>query len=188
MPLAETASIFCETIVVNAALKEGNDDEKIAILESSISDAGQVIVDIYSRYLFESALFAKREQGVVSVNELKELMMDAQKQAYGDGLDHQYLHPYMWLNKPHYYSASLSFYNFPYAFGLLFAKGLYARYLKQPEGFVKKYNELLKATGKNSIKDVAKMVDVDITKPDFFRDSLELIKKDIQEFISLTSK
>src|SRR5690554_1152567 len=188
MPLAETASIFCETIVVNAALKEGNDDEKIAILESSISDAGQVIVDIYSRYLFESALFAKREQGVVSVSELKELMMDAQKQAYGDGLDHQHLHPYMWLNKPHYYSASLSFYNFPYAFGLLFAKGLYARYLKQPEGFVKKYNELLKATGKNSIKDVAKMVDVDITKPDFFRDSLELIKKDIQEFISLTSK
>lgn len=188
MPLAETASIFCETIVVNAALKESNEDEKIAILESSISDAGQVIVDIYSRYLFESSLFKKREQGVVSVNELKQLMLDAQKQAYGDGLDPNNLHPYMWLNKPHYYSAGLSFYNFPYAFGLLFAKGLYAQYLKQPEGFVEKYNELLKATGKNSIKDVAKMVDVDITKPDFFRESLNLIKMDIEQFILLTNK
>ncbi len=187
MPLAETASIFCETIVINAAKNQASEQEKIAILESSISDAGQVIVDIYSRYLFESSVFDKRKAGVLSVNQLKELMMDAQRKAYGDGLDHDVLHPYMWLNKPHYYSAGLSFYNFPYAFGLLFSKGLYAQYLNEKERFVEKYDRLLKATGKNNIKDVAKMADVDISNPAFFRQSLELIKQDIQEFIALTS-
>ncbi len=187
MPLAETASIFCETIVINAAKNQASEQEKIAILESSISDAGQVIVDIYSRYLFESSVFDKRKAGVLSVNQLKELMMDAQKKAYGDGLDHDVLHPYMWLNKPHYYSAGLSFYNFPYAFGLLFSKGLYAQYLNEKERFVEKYDRLLKATGKNNIKDVAKMADVDISNPAFFRQSLELIKQDIEEFIALTS-
>lgn len=187
MPLAETASIFCETIVVNAALKEVSDEEQIAILEASISDAGQVIVDILSRFFFESALFEKRAQGVVSVGELKNMMLESQKRAYGDGLDHNYLHPYMWLNKPHYYSAGLNFYNFPYAFGLLFAKGLYAQYLEQSEGFLEKYNNLLKATGKNNIKDVASMVNVDVGQSEFFEKSLALIEKDIERFIELTS-
>jgi pepF/M3 family oligoendopeptidase len=188
MPLAETASIFCETIVVNAALKQASKDEKIAILESSISDAGQVIVDIYSRFIFESSLFEKRNEGVVSTKQLKELMINAQKKAYGDGLDHDVLHPYMWLNKPHYYSAGLNFYNFPYAFGLLFAKGLYAQYKSKPEGFVEKYNTLLQATGKNDIKHVASMVGVDVSSPDFFRQSLALVQRDIDQFIELTSE
>lgn len=188
MPLAETASIFCETIVVNAALKEVSDQEKIAILEASISDAGQVIVDIYSRFLFESALFEKRSEGVVSVNELKQMMVESQKQAYGDGLDHDVLHPYMWLNKPHYYSAGLNFYNFPYAFGLLFAKGLYAQYLETSDGFVEQYNALLKATGKNDIKTVARMAGIDVSKPEFFEKSLALIEQDIDQFIALTSQ
>ena len=122
MPIAETASIFCETIVVNAALNEASHEEAIGILEASISDAGQVIVDIYSRFLFESELFERRKGHNLSVNELKEIMLEAQKQAYGDGLDSNFLHPYMWLNKPHYYTASRNFYNFPYAFGLLFSR------------------------------------------------------------------
>jgi oligoendopeptidase F len=115
-------------------------------------------------------------------------MTDAQKKAYGDGLDHNVLHPYMWLNKPHYYSAGLNFYNFPYAFGLLFAKGLYAQYKIKPEGFVEKYNALLQATGKNDIKEVAAMVDVDVNNPDFFKQSLALIQEDIELFIELTSE
>src|SRR5690606_21452511 len=110
MPIAETASIFCETIVINAALKEASNEEALSILESSISDSTQVIVDIYSRFLFESELFERRKSHSLSVNELNEIMMDAQKKAYGDGLDHNILHPYMWLNKPHYYSAGLNFY------------------------------------------------------------------------------
>ena len=188
MPIAETASIFCETIVVNAALKEASDAERLSILESSISDAGQVIVDIYSRFLFETELFERRKTHGLSVNEFKEIMMDAQKQAYGDGLDHSALHPYMWVNKTHYYSAGRNFYNFPYAFGLLFSKGLYAEYLKRGDKFVQEYDELLNATGKNNIKDVALRMDIDVTNPEFFRSSLRLIEKDIEEFIRLSSK
>lgn len=155
MPIAETASIFCETIVVNAALKEASEEEAFGILESSISDAGQVIVDILSRFLFESELFERRKSHTLSVNELKEIMLNAQKEAYGNGLDHNILHPYMWACKPHYYSAGLNFYNFPYAFGLLFSKGLYAEYLKRGDEFVKEYDDLLTATGQNNIRDVA---------------------------------
>lgn len=188
MPIAETASIFCETIVVNAALKEASDSEAFGILESSISDAGQVIVDIYSRFLFESELFERRKTHALSVNELKEIMMNAQMEAYGDGLDHNALHPYMWANKPHYYSAGLNFYNFPYAFGLLFSKGLYAEYLTRGDDFIKDYDALLEATGKNNIRDVALRMGIDVHNPEFFRGSLRLIEKDIERFIELSSK
>lgn len=186
MPIAETASIFCETIVVNAALKNASKEEQLAILESSISDSTQVIVDIYSRFLFESALFEQRKNSVVSVGKLKELMISAQKEAYGDGLDPNFLHPYMWINKPHYYSAGLNFYNFPYAFGLLFSKGLYAEYLKCGDEFVAQYDELLNATGKELIADVAMRMNVDVRNPDFFRSSLALIEQDIEKFIELS--
>ncbi|WP_074349219.1 M3 family oligoendopeptidase [Proteiniborus sp. DW1] len=185
MPLAETASIFCETIVVNAALKEASQKEAFGILESSISDAGQVIVDILSRYIFETNLFERRKDSALSVKELKELMINAQKEAYGDGLDHNYLHPYMWINKSHYYSAGRNFYNFPYAFGLLFAKGIYAEYLKRGNDFVPEYNKLLVATGRNNIADVTKMVGIDVRSIDFWRSSLKLVEQDIERFIEL---
>ncbi len=185
MPIAETASIFCETIVKEAALKAAKDEEAFSILESDISDAGQVIVDIYSRFLFESELFRRRENGSVSVNELKEIMLEAQKQAYGNGLDHEYLHPYMWACKPHYYYASHNFYNFPYAFGLLFAKGLYAEYLKRGDEFVAAYDKLLSVTGKMKIADVTMEMGIDVRNIDFWRGSLKLVEKDIEKFISL---
>jgi pepF/M3 family oligoendopeptidase len=185
MPIAETASIFCETIVKEAALKSANSEEAFSILENDIGDAGQVIVDIYSRFLFESELFRRRETGAVSVNELKEIMLDAQKQAYGNGLDHDQLHPYMWACKPHYYYASHNFYNFPYAFGLLFAKGLYAEYLKRGEEFVAAYDRLLAVTGKKKIADVTMEMGIDVRKVDFWRGSLKLIEKDIEKFINL---
>lgn len=188
MPIAETASIFCETIVMNAALKEASDEEAFGILEASISDAGQVIVDIYSRYLFETELFKNRSDHPLSVNEFKEIMLAAQKKAYGDGLDHHILHPYMWINKTHYYSAGRNFYNFPYAFGLLFSKGLYAEYLKRGDSFVDEYDSLLNATGKNNIKDVAKRMNIDVSDPEFFRNSLRLIEKDIEAFIEIADK
>lgn len=188
MPIAETASIFCETIVSNAALKNASEEEAFGILESSISHAGQVIVDILSRFIFESEVFKRREDHSLSVNELKEIMISAQKEAYGDGLDHNVLHPYMWVNKPHYYYPSRNFYNFPYAFGLLFALGLYSEYMKSGENFVKKYDELLAATGKNKIAEVTAMVGIDITTPGFWRSSLKLVEKDIEKFIELSSR
>lgn len=188
MPIAETASIFNETLIMNAALNDATDEEAFTLLEASISDAGQVIVDIYSRFVFETNLFEIRKDHPLSVKELKELMINAQKEAYGDGLDPDSLHPYMWLNKPHYYEAELNFYNFPYAFGLLFSKGLYAEYLKRGDSFIPEYDKLLAATGKNNIADVTKMMGIDIHSVDFWRSSLELIEEDIEKFLKLSEE
>lgn len=186
MPIAETASTFCETIIKKAAIKEADKEEALSILESEISDSTQVIVDIYSRFLFESWLFDKRKESALSVDEIKELMIKAQKEAYGDGLDPEYLHPYMWTWKPHYYYVDSNFYNFPYAFGLLFAKGLYAEYIKRGDSFPKEYENLLSITGKNKIADVTKVMGIDIHNKDFWRNSLKTIEEDIENFIELS--
>lgn len=186
MPVAETASTFCETIVKNAALKDATDDEKIFILEQSLMGSTQVIVDIYSRFLFESAVFDQRLKTPLNADALKEMMLDAQKEAYGDALDPEFLHPYAWLNKPHYYSGGLSFYNFPYAFGLLFAKGLYAKYKAEGDSFIKDFDLLLQKTGQMTVENVAKLVDIDLTNPEFWRSSLEVIKQEINLFLEIT--
>ncbi len=185
MPLAETASTFCETIVFQAALKKATPDEAFTLLETSISDATQIIVDIYSRYLFESKLFEMRESSSLPVADLKKIMLEAQEEAYGEGLHKDLRHPYMWLNKPHYYYAGSNFYNYPYAFGQLFAIGLYAEYLRRGMEFVPAYDALLRATGKNGITDVAKSVGINVNSIDFWRSSLDVMKKDIEHFLSL---
>ncbi len=188
MPLAETASTLCETIVKKAAVKEGDSEEKIAIIENELSDCTQVIVDIYSRYLFETAFFEKRKEGYVSVEETKALMLAAQKEAYGEGMDQEVLHPYMWTWKSHYYNANNNFYNFPYAFGLLFAKGLYAQYEGDKENFPKRYEELLAVTGQMNIEDVAKTINIDVSDKAFWQASLQTIIEDIDKFMALTEQ
>ena len=115
-------------------------------------------------------------------------MLDAQKKAYGDGLDHSVLHPYMWLCKSHYYSGSLSFYNFPYAFGGLFARGLYAKYREEGAAFVPKYKALLHATTVMSAEDAAAIAGIDLTDRAFWESSLASIAKDIDEFLRLVEK
>lgn len=186
MPVAETASTFNENIIMNTAIKEASDEEKIALIESQLQDTTQIIVDIYSRYLFESAVFENREQSFMFSKDLEEMMLSAQKEAYGDGLDQAYLHPYMWACKPHYYSTGLSFYNFPYAFGGLFSKGLYAIYQEQPEGFVEKYQELLRETTVSSVEDTAKVLGVDVSTPEFWKKALAEVADSIEAFIALT--
>ena len=186
MPVAETASTFNENIMMNTAIKEASDEEKIALIESQLQDTTQIIVDIYSRYLFESAVFENREQSFMFSKDLEEMMLSAQKEAYGDGLDQSYLHPYMWACKPHYYSTGLSFYNFPYAFGGLFSKGLYAIYQEKPEGFVEKYQELLRATTVSSVEDTAKVLGVDVSTPEFWKKALAEVAESIEAFIALT--
>jgi pepF/M3 family oligoendopeptidase len=185
MPLAETASIFCETIVNNHLLSEITDPkERLSVLENSLQGDTQVVIDILSRFIFESNLFDKAS-GPVTKHQMKQMMLDAQKEAYQNGLDHDILHPYMWLVKGHYYSAGLNFYNFPYAFGLLFGKGLYAQYLKDPNTFLKNYDDLLALTTKTSVEECAKSMGIDVTKKDFWIDSLNQVKKDIDEVIEL---
>ena len=189
MPVAETASTFNEVLVMNTAISECEDREmKIALIESQLMDATQIIVDIYSRFLFESSVFACRPSEFLSPQRMCELMLDAQRQAYGEGLDESCMHPYMWLCKGHYYSGGLSFYNYPYAFGGLFARGIYAKYLKEGKSFVETYKQMLRATGTSTVEDAALVCGIDLTDVNFWRAGLESISKQIDEFCELVAK
>ena len=167
MPVAETASTFNESLIMEAAIKGASGFEKMALIESQLQDVTQIMYDIYSRYLFETEVFEKSKQGFLFPDELNDIMLRAQKAAYGDGLDHDYLHPYMWVVKPHYYSEALSFYNFPYAFGGLFARGLYEKYKNEGEAFVAKYKALLNATTVSTVEDAAKEAGINLEEADF---------------------
>lgn len=185
MPIAETASIFNEHIIVNSALKTASKEEKLSIIENSLQRSTQTIVDIYSRFLFEDEVIKRRKGHSLSVEELKQIMIEAQKKTYGDGFDQNYLHPYMWINKPHYYDADLNYYNFPYAFGELFVKGLIYKYNQEGKKFVEEYKNLLSQTGKKNLFDLGKIVGFDLHSKDFWRKSLDVIKEEINQFISL---
>lgn len=188
MPVAETASTFNENVIMNAAIKNASsDEEKLALIESQLMDVTQIICDIYSRYLFETSVFDNREQEFMDADRLCELMLDAQKKAYGDGLDHNALHPFMWLCKSHYYS-NRSFYNYPYAFGGLFARGLYAKYMDEGDAFVPTYRKLLYTTPIASVEDAAKVAGIDLTKKEFWNRSLESFKANVDEFERLVNK
>lgn len=186
MPVAETASTFNEALIMEAAIKETEGKERLALIQNQLQDVTQIICDIYSRYLFESEVFDKVKNGFLFADDLKEIMLVAQKVAYGNGLDPEFLHPYMWVLKGHYYSENLSFYNFPYAFGGLFARGLYEKYKTEGASFVPKYQALLKATTVKSVEDAAKEAEIDLENPDFWRSSLSSIEKLVDEFIEST--
>lgn len=188
MPLAETASIFNETMLSWQVLSSCTPAERLYLLENGLMEATQTVVDIYSRFLFESEVIDTRADHSMSVEELKDAMIRAQKESYGDGLDESFLHPYMWACKSHYYSSGYNFYNFPYAFGLLFGKGVFARWLEKGESFVPDYCRLLRYCGSAPVADVAASVGIDVRSEDFWCSSLEVIRKDIDEFCRLAAK
>ncbi|MBQ7331212.1 MAG: M3 family oligoendopeptidase [Oscillospiraceae bacterium] len=187
MPVAETASTFNECVVMNAAIAAANDkQEKLALIESQLQDATQIICDIFSRYRFEAMVFENREEQFMNADTLSDFMLTAQKQSYGDGLDHSCLHPYMWICKSHYYGPT--FYNFPYAFGGLFARGLYAQYEKEGAAFVPKYKKLLHTTSVATVEDTAKVADIDLTDKQFWLDALQTIADQIDLFCKLVEE
>jgi oligoendopeptidase F len=188
MTLAETASIFCETIIRHAALQQVDRQEQITILEASLQGSCQVVVDITSRFLFEQRVFAAREQRELSVDEFNALMLESQRETYGDALDESKLHPYMWAVKQHYYSTGRSFYNYPYMFGLLFGLGLYARYQQEPEVFRQSYDDLLSSTGLADAATLASRFGIDIRSEQFWNASLDIIRQDIDQFEHLVSE
>ena len=186
MPVAETASTFNECIVMNAAIAAAEKEEKLALIENQLQDVTQIICDIYSRFRFEASVFEKREAEFMDADTLCGLMLDAQKQCYGDGLDHNVLHPYMWVCKSHYYGPT--FYNFPYAFGGLFARGLYAQYQKEGAAFVPKYKALLRATPVATAEDTAKVAGIDLTDRNFWRSALQTVADQIDLFCQLVEE
>ena len=189
MPLAETASILCQTLMAKKMINDITDpNELLTVVEQSLQEDTQCVIDILSRFIFESDVLSKPISQPLSSSDLCEMMLNAQDESYGDGLDKDYRHPYMWLCKGHYYSAGLNFYNWPYAFGLLYAKGLYKEYLKDKEQFVKNYDQMLKNTGCMNVEDVAKSMNIDVTKKDFWLQSLKFIEEDIDLFEELLKK
>ena len=186
MPVAETASTFNEVLVMSEAIANAKDaDEKLALIEGELMDACQIICDIYSRYLFETSVIENRPNEFMNADRLCELMTEAQRKAYGDGLDENVMHPFMWLCKGHYYSGSLSFYNFPYAFGGLFARGLYAKYQKEGESFVATYKEMLRQTALSDVEECARVAGIDLTRREFWCEGLATIAEKIDEFCRL---
>ena len=184
MPLAETASTFNECVVMAAAIRDAKDDgERLALIESQLQDITQVICDIYSRYRFESMVFQRRGEEFLNAGTLCDIMTEAQKLSYGDGLDQSVMHPYMWVCKSHYYGPT--FYNFPYAFGALFARGLYAQYEKEGAAFVPKYKKLLYTTTVATAEDTAKVAEIDLTDKEFWRAALQTVADQIDQFCAL---
>lgn len=188
MPLAETASTFNETLLISQLLKTATPEEELTLLDSCLTEQTQTMVDIYSRFLFEQKVVAAQADHALDVDELKETMLWAQEQSYGDGLDPEYRHPYMWACKSHYYSTGVHFYNFPYAFGGLFARGLYARYEKEGETFVPIYCDLLSRFGSDTIANVTASVGIDVTTPDFWREAVESVLVQVRRFVELADK
>ena len=187
MPVAETASTFNECVVMASAIgKAADKDEKLALIESQLQDATQIICDIYSRFRFERMVFENREEKFMDADTLAGFMLEAQKQSYGDGLDHDCLHPYMWICKSHYYGPT--FYNFPYAFGGLFARGLYAQYEKEGAAFVPKYKKLLYTTTVATAEETAKVAGIDLTDKNFWRSALQTIADQIDLFCQLVEE
>ena len=183
MPVAETASNFNEVLVMNDAIRREQDPvRRRALINEHLTGDTQIICDIYSRYRFESAVFESRDENFLFAPQLCDLMLSAQKEGYGDGLDWAEPHPYMWVCKSHYYSGGLSFYNWPYAFGGLLARGLYAAYEKEGAAFVPRYKGFLKATAVMSVEDAGRAAGIDLTDPAFWRSGLEALAKEVEEF------
>ena len=185
MPLAETASIFNETLLAQRMLEVADAPARVAMLEQQLSDAAQVIVDIMSRFLFEKEVVERRAETTLSPRELCRIMTEAQRKTYGDGLDPECMHPYMWACKSHYYSTGVHFYNFPYAFGQLFAVGVYALYEQKGAAFLPDYEKLLRSAGSGMVRDVAASVGIDVADVNFWRGSLKVFVDKLNELEQL---
>jgi len=181
MTLAETASIMNETVVTRAALAEATGDDAAAILDTWLGGAAQVVVDIHSRFLFETWVFERRTERELAPEEFSELMVLAQERTYGEALATR--HPYMWAVKPHYYGSD--FYNYPYTFGLLFGLGLYRAFEDDPEGFRPRYDALLADTGVEGAAALAARFGFDLEDEGFWAGGLELLAGDVVRFEQL---
>lgn len=179
--LAETASIFCETLVFEAAVAKADRSERIALLDNALERNLMVVVDIHSRFLFEKSVFEKRAARDLTESEFCDLMTAGQRAAYGERLAP--LHPYMWAVKGHYYGPT--FYNYPYTFGLLFGLGLYAMYRNDPESFRVQYDEFLSRAGMNDAKTLAQQFGLDISDTAFWNASLDVIRSQVDELETL---
>jgi oligoendopeptidase F len=186
MALAETASIFCETLVVEEGLQHLTGLDRLALLDVNLVGAAQTVVDIRSRVIFETEVFARRQRRTIGVSEFNEMMLAAQADAYGDGLDQSTAHPYMWAVKPHYYGSH--FYNWPYTYGFLFGVGLYAKYREDPQRFQLSYDDVLSRAGMNTAEELASVFGFDVSDTSFWTASLDVLRDHIDQYTALAAE
>lgn len=186
MNVAETASTFAELIVADASVKSASDPlTKLQLLDAKMQNPLAMFLDIRARFLFETRFYEARQKGLVTPDELSDLMLNAQKEAYGNALTTY--HPMFWASKLHFYIDDVPFYNFPYTFGYLFSLGIYAQAKRQPD-FEDRYVALLRDTANMTTEELAqKHLGVDLTKPAFWQAGVALIKRDIDEFMALSA-
>ncbi len=189
MTLAETASTFAEHVLIDHALAPAQPQPRIRleILDGRLQDASVFLLNIPARFSFETAVYRERAQVELSVSRLCELMLAAEREWYGDALDADELDPWFWASKLHFYITGTSFYNFPYTFGYLFSLGLFARARQEGPGFMPRFEALLRSTGSGTAEVVARdALGVDLTKPDFWHASLDLVGAALDEFLDCT--
>lgn len=186
MIVAETASTFAELVVANAAVEAAaSKEERLMLIDDHLAMAVQLLMNIQARFLFETHFYEARKKGVVSVDRLNQIMLDAQKEAFAGALD--LYHPTFWASKLHFYNVGVPFYNFPYTFGFLFAAGVYALAQKEGSAFEDKYVSLLRDTGRMQVEDLAKThLGVDLTKPAFWQGALDSVLAHLPEYLEMT--
>ncbi|MDI4584536.1 M3 family oligoendopeptidase [Oenococcus sp. UCMA 14587] len=189
MNVAETASTFAETIINTANVEAAQSDaEKITLLDAKIANATAMFMNIRARYIFESNFYKERQKGILTPQQLNKMMAEAQKEAFSGALAENGTHPHFWTSKLHFYIDDVPFYNFPYTFGYLFSLGIFDWAQKQTD-FESAYISLLRDTANMNSEELAKKhLGADLTKPDFWQAGADLIKKDVDQFLSLTEK
>lgn len=175
LPVAETASKFSEILFKKELAKELGEEGKLFSMDFELSGYINTLIDILSRFYFEKQVFDEREKGELSSSRLNEIMKEAQIKAYGESIDPDFTGDFMWVNKPHYYSAKRGFYNFPYAFGAVISIKLFEMMKKEPDTFACKYDLFLSSTGKYAVADLFKLLNMDLFSEDFFVSPLEYI-------------
>ena len=190
MNLAETASTFAEAVLGEQRLKRAKSDyERLQILDGMLGDAVAFLMNIHARFLFEDAFHQQRSQGELTADQLNQLMEQAQREAYVNGLADGGWNPRFWVSKLHFYITSVPFYNFPYTFGYLLSLGIYAIGKESGADFPQSYRQLLLATGcKDAEEAVQSTMGFDLRKPDFWQKSLTIIADRVHQFVTLADE
>jgi oligoendopeptidase F len=191
MTLAETASTFAEGILCSALLEDDRSGDllRAQLMTTRLDHAALFLLDIHMRYLFEKALYTERATGELRVSRLKELLLEAQRQCFGDVLAEDEMDPMFWASKLHFYIVGVNFYNFPYTFGYLLSEGLQARARTEGQDFLPKYEQLLRLTGSFPAEEVvARSIGVDLAQEDFWQQAIDGIALEAERFRDLGSK
>ncbi len=185
MTLAETASIFAETLVRDALMNRATTPaQQLEIAWQDAQSAAIFLLNIPARFEFEKRLVEARKVGTVRPAQLCK-MMDASWQLWFEESLSKY-DDLFWASKLHFSISSLGFYNYPYLFGYLFSLGIYAQQPAYGDSFNQRYTNLLRDTGTMTAEDLVQQhLQKDLRQPQFWQDSLTIVEKSVAHFEQL---